>query len=50
MRATSLEVPLKGVAAAEPLVLTLERDSLDSEDTLDVGVRLVEAALGRLQG
>lgn len=44
-REVEIEIPLEGVVARDPLVLTLERDSFDREDTLEMSVRLVSAAL-----
>jgi hypothetical protein len=48
--AAHLDVPLRGVAVAERLVITLERNSMDPEDTIDVGIRLVRAELVGLKG
>lgn len=45
-----LDVPLRGIAAAEALVITLERTAMDPEDTLEVGIRLMRAELVRLEG
>ena len=44
-REARVEIPLEGIVARDALVLTLERDSLDREDTLQTGVRLVTATL-----
>ena len=41
----SLRLPLRAVRARDPLVITLERDSLHPDDTLEASVRLVSAAL-----
>jgi hypothetical protein len=42
---TPLDIPLDGVQAGEPFLLTLERLSLHDDDTLELGVRLVSAML-----
>jgi hypothetical protein len=44
-REVRLEIPLTEASAAEPLLLTLERDSLHPDDTLPTSIRLVSAAL-----
>ena len=38
-------MPLAGIVAGDELLMTLERDSLDREDTIEAGVRLVSATL-----
>jgi hypothetical protein len=40
-----VEMPLAGIVAGDELLMTLERDSLDREDTIEAGVRLVSATL-----
>jgi hypothetical protein len=44
-REVRLEIPLTSARAADPLLLTLERDSLHPDDTLPTSIRLVSAAL-----
>jgi len=44
-REAGLEIPLEAARTKDALVLTLERDSLDREDTLEMSIRLVSASL-----
>jgi hypothetical protein len=44
-REVRLEIPLTAARAADPLLLTLERDSLHPDDTLPTSIRLVSAVL-----
>jgi hypothetical protein len=44
-RRATVDIPLPGATAAQPLVITLERSSMHPEDTLRIGLRLVGAAL-----
>jgi hypothetical protein len=44
-REVRLEIPLAAARGADPLLLTLERDSLHPDDTLPTSIRLVSAAL-----
>jgi hypothetical protein len=44
-REVRLEIPLAAARAKDELVLTLERDSWHAEDTLEMSIRLVSAAL-----
>ncbi|MDT5156604.1 MAG: hypothetical protein QOH51_961 [Acidobacteriota bacterium] len=44
-REVRLEIPLAAARAKDALVLTLERDSWHAEDTLEMSIRLVSAAL-----
>jgi hypothetical protein len=44
-REVRLEIPLTSARAADPLLMTLERDSLHPDDTLPTSIRLVSAVL-----
>ncbi len=44
-REAILEIPLKGVRAKDPVILTIERDPRHRSDTLATSVRLVRASL-----
>ena len=44
-REMRLDIPLPAAGAADPLLLTLERDSLHPDDRLPTSIRLVSAAL-----